>query len=418
LPGPAMDRSVPLHSQRALDMLESLLQLPAGDLKATLTHVADLLAHATGADKVDAFLYDPARDSLVAIGTSTQPLSALERKLGLDVLPLANRGCAVHAFQSGKTFFTGNLEAEAGELVGVKEALGVRSTIGVALDVGGERRGLLLLASQKPDFFTQDNARFVESIASWVGVVAHRAELVEAIGRSAAEAGRRAGAEELVTVLAHDLRNYLSPLSLRLQSLGMRARSQGRDEDLADVGLALRAVQRLAGLISDILDVARIDRGIFQLRLETVDLAALAREAGGALAGPEQPVHVTVQQDSRVCVHGDPARLRQCLDNIIANAVQKSPRRVAVSIFVRREPLPSGGASAVVEVIDEGPGIPEDILPHVFEPFVTGRAREGGLGLGLYLAKQVAALHDGDLAVKSAPGKGARFILSLPALPA
>src|SRR4051812_13939326 len=111
-----MDRDRAIASQRALEMLESLLRLPAGDLKATLNHVSDLLAGATAADKVDAFLYDPGRDSLVAIGTSTQPLSALQRKHGLDVLPLANRGCTVEVFETGKTFYSGHLEAEAGEL--------------------------------------------------------------------------------------------------------------------------------------------------------------------------------------------------------------------------------------------------------------------------------------------------------------
>jgi signal transduction histidine kinase len=69
---------------------------------------------------------------------------------------------------------------------------------------------------------------------------------------------------------------------------------------------------------------------------------------------------------------------------------------------------------ARVDVQDEGPGIPEDILPHLFERFVSGSRRQGGLGLGLYLAKRIAAIHGGDLTVESSPGKGARFTLSLP----
>src|SRR5919109_3831561 len=76
--------------QRLLELLEALLRLSAGDLKATLDHVTNLVAEATGADKIDVFLYDAARDSLVAIGTSTQPLSALQKQHGLDVLQLSN----------------------------------------------------------------------------------------------------------------------------------------------------------------------------------------------------------------------------------------------------------------------------------------------------------------------------------------
>jgi len=68
------------------------VRLPAADLATTLNHVANLVAEATGADKIDAFIYDPTRDSLVAVGTSTQPLSARQRQLGLDVLPCRTAG--------------------------------------------------------------------------------------------------------------------------------------------------------------------------------------------------------------------------------------------------------------------------------------------------------------------------------------
>lgn len=88
--------------QRYLEVLEALLRLPAADLATTLTHVANLVAEATDADKIDAFLYDATRDSLVAVGTSTQPLSARQRQLGLDVLPVSNGGRVVHVFKTGE----------------------------------------------------------------------------------------------------------------------------------------------------------------------------------------------------------------------------------------------------------------------------------------------------------------------------
>jgi two-component system, OmpR family, sensor kinase len=67
-------------------------------------------------------------------------------------------------------------------------------------------------------------------------------------------------------------------------------------------------------------------------------------------------------------------------------------------------------------VRDQGPGIPNEVLPHIFERFYTGKRREGGLGLGLYLAKRIASVHGGDLTAASPPGKGASFVLTLPAL--
>jgi signal transduction histidine kinase len=395
--------------QRQLTLLEALLRLPAGDLRSTLSHVADLIAGATGADKIDAFLYDPARDSLVAVGTSTQPLSALQRQHGLDVLPLANGGRTVSVYKGGQTFVSGELEKDDQELRGITEVLGVRSALGVPLEVGGERRGMLMVCSQKPHFFSVEDVRFIESVGRWVGVVAHRAELAEQIARNAVEQGRRAGAEELVTVLAHDLRNYLQPLHMRLELLRSRAERAGRSDDAADADSGAKAVQRLGGLVTDILDVARIDQGVFQLLPEPVDLGQLVADTAALLSTPERPVVLTVQEGDPIMLRADPGRLRQCLENVIANALQKSPANAPVSVFVT-----SRVREARVDVQDEGPGIPADILPHVFERFVSGSRLQGGLGLGLYLAKRIAAIHGGDLTVESPPGRGARFTLSLP----
>lgn len=87
---------------RLLETLEKLLELPSGDLPTTLSQASDLVAAATSADKVDAFLYDSTRDSLIAVGTSHQPLSALQRTLGLDVLPVSNGGRVAHVYETGE----------------------------------------------------------------------------------------------------------------------------------------------------------------------------------------------------------------------------------------------------------------------------------------------------------------------------
>jgi signal transduction histidine kinase len=402
----ATGRTLP---QRQLELLEALLRAPAADLQATLSRVSDLVAGATGADKIDVFLYDRRRDSLVAVGSSTQPLSALQRQLGLDVLPLSNGGRPAAVYETGETYFSGRVDQDAEELRGIREALAVRSEIGVPLELGGERRGVLMVASQQPDFFTPEDARFIEIVGHWVGIVAHRAELAEEIGRNALEQGRRAAAEELVTVLAHDLRNYLSPLNLRLELLATRAQRDGRADDTRDLEAARRSLGRLGGLVSDILDVARIDQGVFQMELERVDLRALVQETVSLLATPEHPVLLRVQDGGPITVAADSGRLRQCLENIVSNAIQKSPANAAVTVFVSNNQQRDH-----VDIVDEGPGIPPDLLPHVFERFVSGKRREGGLGLGLYLAKRIAAVHGGDLTVESPPGKGARFTLTLP----
>jgi two-component system, OmpR family, sensor kinase len=393
-----------------LDTLERLLEIPSADLKTALTLACDAVAAALRADKVDAFLLDPTKNTLVAIGTSNQPLSNLQRNVGLDVLPIANGGRVVQVFETKAPFRTGRLTEDAGELKGVREVLKIDSKLGVPIDVGNQIRGVLMIASQKRDFFTDEDERFALSISRWVGSVAHRAELVEEIERNALKQGRRAAAEELVTILAHDLRNFVAPISARLQLIQRRASQDQREADVHDSDAALRAVRRLSRLIADILDVARIDQGVFRLDLAPIDLGALAADIAKTLSTPSHAIHVASMDE--VVVSADSARIAQCLENILSNAIRHSPRDAPVTVLVSKRPVEQGQVGAV-EVLDEGPGVPPEILPRIFERFSAG-SDSSGLGLGLYLAKRIAQAHGGELNVESPPGKGARFRLELP----
>lgn len=396
---------------RLLDTLERLLAITGADLKLALTHSSDLIASALNADKVDAFLYEPSRNWLVALGTSNQPLSALQKKHGLDVLHVANGGRVVHVFETDRTFVTGRLREDPDELRGIKDVLRIQSKLGVPLHVGAELRGVVMIASLEPDFFTPEDVRFAESVVRWVGIVAHRTELLEQITREAVEQGRRSVAEELVTVLAHDLRNYLAPLTYRLQLLCQRSERDRRLDDLRELQKGQQTVSRIGDLIGDLLDVARLDQGAFDVKLEPIELGALVGTAANAMGTSEHVVEVRAAEE--VSCSGDPSRLAQCVENLIANALQHSPKGGGVTITVSREAR-TDGEWARVEVVDEGPGIPPEVLPRLFKRLTTGTQREGGLGLGLYLAKRIALAHGGDLTVESEPGHGARFRLVLP----
>jgi two-component system, OmpR family, sensor kinase len=403
-------------SQRLFATLERMLQIPTGDLKSTMIQASDLIAATLGADKVDVFLYDSTRESLSAICSSSQPLSALQRKLGLEVLPIANGGRVVWVYQRGKTFVTGNLQDDAEELRGVKEGLGIRSKIGVPLEIGGERRGMVMIASLKPDCFSEDDVHSAETLVRWTGLLAQRAELAEEMRRNTIEQSRRATADELVAVVAHDVRNYLTPIELRLQTVKLMAtRNLPQESTLAEIENIFKSVRQLRTLVTDLLDVARLDHGLFRIEPDQLDLVSLIEESARALARPRAKVEVRVQSTGMILVLADAGRLRQCIDNLIANALEQSPDGGTVTIAIGTEKL-TNGEHAHVQVIDEGPGVPPEILPRIFERHTTttGKGRIGGLGLGLFLAKRIADLHGGDLTVESRPGRGARFTLSLP----
>jgi signal transduction histidine kinase len=314
-------------------------------------------------------------------------------------------------YQTGQTYVTGHLEDDTDELRGIREALEIRSKIGVPLEVGGTRRGMMMIASLRPEAFTPEDVKFSEAVVRWVGAVAHRAELVQEIERNAVEQGRRVVAEELITVLAHDLRNYISTVDIRIRTIRRKAELEGRDAEVRDSDAALKSVGRLGSLVADILDAARIDQGVLELEPRPVELTPLVNEVIDTLGTAQHRIVANVSDE--LVVVADPKRVCQCVENIVANAVQHSPDEAPVTVFIRRVKRENDDV-ARIDIVDEGPGIAPEVLPRVFERFVTGKQRKGGLGLGLYLAKRIATLHNGDLTVESRPGRGAQFTLLLP----
>jgi two-component system, OmpR family, sensor kinase len=403
--------------ERLLGTLERLLALDATNLHDALDHVTQLVADAMGADKVDVFLLEPTSSTLVARGTSDTPMGHLQKAIGMDKMPIVNGGRAVEVFQTGAPFVTGHADQDPSELIGITQGLGVRSTLAVALPLRSKGRGVLVVVSATPERFTERDLYFVEAISSWIGLVAHRAELVEQIAHEAHEEGHRRGAEELIAVVAHDLRNYLTPLKTRLELLQLRAKRQQRPADMEDTRAAIQVVNRLAQVITDVLDATRLGQGLFVLKPQAVDLAALARATAEALATPENSIEVRAPDEVEAIV--DPDRVRQALENLLANALQHSPEQAPVHVEIAgaAESGESDRAGHIdIMVSDQGPGIALDALPHLFDRFISG-PNSTGLGLGLYLARQIALAHGGNLTAESLPGKGSRFRLSLPVSP-
>jgi two-component system, OmpR family, sensor kinase len=193
--------NLPSPEARLLGILEHLLGLEILDLKAALDQAASAIASAFQADKVDVFLHEPDADLLVAVGMADTPMARREQELGLDRLPAASGGSTWRVFQTGQSFLTGHAEQDPDELPGLVQELGVRSNMGAAIEVNGHRRGVLLVASRRPEQFSVDDLRFLEAVAYWVGLGTARAALLERIAAEAAEAAYRLAAEQTVEVL-------------------------------------------------------------------------------------------------------------------------------------------------------------------------------------------------------------------------
>jgi two-component system, OmpR family, sensor kinase len=400
----------PARYEQLLTTLEGLLAIQATGTRSSLTQASNLVAKALEADKVDVFVYDPAIDTLVALGTSDTSMGRKQKALGLDRLPRSNGGTAVHVFETGQPYRNGHVEQDPEELPGVKGALGVRSAITVALNVDGTRRGALQVDSAEPETFIEDDVTFLQAVAYWVGMVLHRSELVERISQEVAAQTRREAADELIAILAHDLRGPLTPLSGYIKMMRDEAEQAGLATSVRYADASKRAVARLLDMIVNLLDSARLEQGLFALNRQVVDLVHLARETCDVLDTSDIPI--VVRGPEALVVEADPDRLRQALENLLSNARKHSPKGADVIVELAEEQR-EDGPWAKLTVRDAGPGIAPEMVSRLFTRFARSAGSQG-LGLGLYLVRGIAEAHAGTLTVESAPGKGASFCLALP----
>jgi PAS domain S-box-containing protein len=223
--------------------------------------------------------------------------------------------------------------------------------------------------------------------------------------------------DEFLSIASHELRTPLTPLRLQLHDLVVRARarelaSQPPERLTARLESASRQVDRLTGLVSNLLDVTRIVGGRVKLEPEQFDLVALVREVLERAEPEAQRGHYRVQLDGEGAIVGrwDRLRIDQVVTNLMSNAL-KYGQGHPIDVRVWRE-----GDLALVQVRDRGIGISAEHLERIFHRFeraVSERAF-GGLGLGLYIVRRLVEAHGGSVRVESEPGQGAAFTVELP----
>jgi two-component system, OmpR family, sensor kinase len=395
---------------RLLATLERLLAIEALDVKSALEEASNLISEAVGAEKVDVFLCDVPTNTLVALGVSFTPMAKRQMELGLDKVPIVNGGRVVGVFTSRQPFITGRADLDPEELPGVVNELNVKSTISVPLYVNRDLRGVVQANSTKPDAFDEQDLRFLEAVSGWIGTITHRAELVETLRRETHDEARRIAGEELVTIIAHDLGNYLTPLMGRAQILHIQATREEQPNYVQHANEITAVLRRLDRMVRTLLDVSRLEENIFTLHKQRLEVVALVSETAVSLATPDCPIEV--KDYGEVWSEIDPERFRQALENLMSNALKHSPDGAVVRVVVAEE-MRSDGPWVTIKVIDQGPGINAEMMPRLFSRFAPG-PDSTGLGLGLYLAQSIARAHGGTLTAESEPGKGATFVLEVP----
>ena len=407
---PMSSENVTPKPDRLLTTLQRLLELDATDVSETLQKTVELVTQALGIEKLDVFLSDAEGQSLVAQATSTTAVGNKQKAIGLDRLPMTNGGRIVEVYLTGQLYWTGQAHRDPRELRGMTEDLGIKSELVVPLEVDGERRGVLFASSIRPDFFAEEDLHFLEAISHWVGVVLHRAELVEKQTSVARGQAREEAAEELLLVVAHDLRNYLTPLNGWLDRLERHARREKQEWYIQGIEAAQRTVRRLHALISDLLDVARLDKGMFALDLQPMNLVDLVTELPVIWSTQEHLIEV--QAPDKLIISADRDRIEQVLENLLSNAITYADPGTPIQVVIAQERR-GDEDWATVTVSNRGPEIPPELFASIFQPFMKGKHSKG-LGLGLSLAERIAHAHRGTLTVHNGEERTTHFTLALP----
>ncbi len=293
------------------------------------------------------------------------------------------------------------------EHLDVMNMLDAQSLMNVPMRVRGKSIGLMILASAAPQRrFDKEDVALAQELASRVAVALENIRLYQ-------EARQAVGLrDEFLSIASHELKTPLTSLKLQHELIRRSLNTECQSSVGPRLDAAIRQIDRLSTLMNSLLDVSRISSGHLRLEPVDMDLTQLAREVLERLSEMFSQAACSVVFTGPEPIRGrwDALRLDQVLVNLLSNAAKYGAGRpVVVNVYSR-------GTQAFLSVRDDGIGIaPKDVLRlfNRFERAVSER-HYGGLGLGLYISKQIIEAMGGDIHVESEPGRGSTFTLVLP----
>jgi signal transduction histidine kinase len=227
---------------------------------------------------------------------------------------------------------------------------------------------------------------------------------------------------QFLSIASHELKTPLTSIYGMLQLQERMYRLKKDDPALKDpvrqqayMKRMIRQVERLNELIDGLLDISRIQNGRFMVEPTETDVALLLRETVGSRlenVAQESGVKLNVETPQSLLVWVDPVRMEEVVSNLVMNAIRFSPEGGVVWVRLRPD-----GESFRLSVRDQGPSVPIEDRERIFQPFERAQrtARLGGLGLGLFISRQIAQLHGGNVGlIESVPGKGNVFEANFP----
>ncbi len=382
------------------------------DVNEVLARSAQAIAAFTNAERVWFYLYDRNTHRLEAAVPAFNLTEEVASRLKVSVDARSIEGMV---FRTGEPYCTNDAERDPYASRDLGHVVGASNGVFVPLKTEEETLGVAV-ALNRAGGFGQEEIDAVTSFADLASLLLRNARLYTALAGTVDELRRASRLKDhFLQNVNHELRTPLTAI------VGWTDLFEEQDLDEPTRRRGVRQIRQsarvLLALIDDLLDLARLDRGALTLDLKPVFLSEVVQRSIDTVRMMAEARGVVLMAapmpEPMAPVRADALRLQQVLWNLLANAIQFTPQHGRVVVRVEREP-----ERFLVSVEDDGIGIPDSELPHVFERFrqVDGSATRGhaGMGIGLALARSLVELHGGTIWASSVVGQGSRFTFAVP----
>jgi len=316
---------------------------------------------------------------------------------------------------ANEAFDTGKNSVTQPTLDPKRDRLEQRFFLGLPLMLGGKRIGALVFIRFGGPAFAEDQINLAEYIAAHVTQVLEHKRLVERIGSLEAERRLVQLQSDFIATVSHELKTplgFIKGYTTTLLRKDAEWDPQFQEEFLKIID---EETDHLTDLVDNLLDSSRLQSGTLGIELKNIDLAALLEEnlARLRVLYPEVEFNWNAETSDSF-VQADSKRLSQVIENLVSNAIKYAPNSPLYINMKRND------KRVQISIKDTGPGVPAEHAEHIFKRFYRipdSKDKTRGSGLGLFICEQIVRAHGGEIALISAKGKGAEFIISLPGQP-
>ncbi len=396
-----------LDASRLLQQL-STKTVQSEQLAQPLNEVLGAAIELVGADFGNISLFDEGKRSLQIAAQRGFSQQYLDRYATVGAFESSAQALALNKLQPIAIDDVDQGAAARSPLLAEARLGGFRSVLSIPLTTAQGKKivGVLSVHFREPHQSSLRDARIVDICARIA------ADAIDVFRLRQEQLKDHRHRNEFLAVLAHELRNPLAPISNALQTL--RRLKPGTVETERLYNIIGRQVEHLARLVSDLLDISRITQGKIDLRPQLLDVNDILRNVVQSSAPAIERRRHTVNATffpKPLPVFGDPIRLTQVFGNLLSNAIRYTPEGGVIEVSSAE-----ANGDALVKIRDNGVGVSPDMLPQIFELFVqASQGSQGGIGVGLALARTLVSLHGGSIEAHSdGLGKGSEFVVRLP----